>query len=137
MKFLTLTLALGFLALAQVSRPALAATITASFSVTATILSSCQVAAPATAPGTYTATRANITSSVSVTCTNPTPYNVSYSAGLAPSATTTTRKAAGPDTVAGTGSRSSQPDTVSGQSAGAQHVVPDAYTDLVTATITY
>lgn len=137
MKYLTLTFALGFLASAQASRPALAATITASFSVTATVISSCQVAAPVTASGTYTATRANITSSVSVTCTNSTPYDVSYSAGLAPGAITTTRKTAGPDTVAGTSRRSSQPDTVSGQTAGAQHVAPDAYTDLVTVSITY
>jgi spore coat protein U-like protein len=130
MKFASLLFALGFLASALASRPALAATQTASFSVTVTVASSCQISASATASGTYTATRANAATPVSVTCTNSTPYNVSHSTGLTPSITEISRKAAGPEI----GNGSSQPDAVSGQSAGAQHVLPSAYVDTITVT---
>jgi|GEM_PF-6331826 spore coat protein U-like protein len=75
-------LALGFLSLLLVAMPAFAATATASFSVTATVQATCEVSAPATASKAYTAaTTANAASNVSVTCTNPTPYNVSLGAG--------------------------------------------------------
>ena len=108
MKYTLFALALGFLASGLASRPALAATSTASFSVTATVQSSCQVSAPATASGTYTVTRANASTPVSITCTNPTPYNVGHSTSLTPSVTEITRKTSGSDTEAGTGSGASQ-----------------------------
>jgi spore coat protein U-like protein len=125
-------------------------------------VSSCQVSTTATASGTYAVTRANVATSVSVACTNPTPYNVSYSTELAPSVSVTTRKTAGSasdspghvpfsdsahtgiwdrtadaGTVAGTGSGSFQLYAGYGQSARAQHVAPGAFADTVTVTITY
>ncbi|MGO9317990.1 MAG: spore coat protein U domain-containing protein [Terracidiphilus sp.] len=106
MKYITLALSLGFLVSALASRPSLAATRTASLSITATVVSSCQVSAPATAPGTYTAIRANGATSVSVACTYPTPYNVSHSTGLTPSVTEITRKTFG--TEAGTSNGAAQ-----------------------------
>src|ERR1035437_219368 len=108
MKYTLFALALGFLASGLASRPALAATSTASFSVTATVQSSCQVSAPATASGTYTVTRANASTPVSITCTNPTPYNVGHSTSLTPSVTEITRKTSGSDTEAGTSNGASQ-----------------------------
>jgi spore coat protein U-like protein len=137
MKYFTLAFALGFLASALASRPVLAATQTASFSVTVTVVSSCQISAPAIAPGSYTAARANPTSPVSVNCTMPTPYNVSYRTDPAPSVTVTTRKSASPETAPGTSNRFPQPDAASGQPAGAQHDTPGTNADLVTVTITY
>ena len=137
MKYFTLAFALGFLASALASRPVLAATQTASFSVTATIVSSCQISAPATASRSYTAARANAAFPVSVNCTMPTPYNVSYRTDPAPNVTVTTRKRTDTGTEPGTSTGSPQQDAASGQPAGAQHDTPGTNADLVTVTITY
>jgi spore coat protein U-like protein len=155
--------ALSFLALGLASRPAVAATTaTTTFAVTATVQATCLVSATAMAFGTYTGVLANSTSTVSVTCTNTTPYNVGLSAGLATGATVTARKMTGPaaallgyalfsdaarsvnwgqtigtDTVTGIGNGSAQALTVYGQTAAAQYVAPGAYADTITATVTY
>jgi len=139
-----------------------AATSTTTFSVTATVQSTCLLSATAMAFGTYTGAVATSTSTVSVTCTNTTPYNVGFSAGLATGATVTSRKMTGPasavlaysltsdsahavnwgqsvgtDTVAGTGNGSAQAITVYGQVAAGQYVAPGSYSDTITATVTY
>jgi spore coat protein U-like protein len=138
MKSASLIFALCFLASDLASTPVLAATATASFSVTATVSASCQVSAPATAFGAYTAVKANVASPASVNCTSPTPYNVSLSAELVPSATITTRKTAGAYAMPGTAHGSSHPYASYGQTAGgAQSVAPGAFADSVTVTITY
>jgi spore coat protein U-like protein len=162
MKYASIAFVLGFLALGLASRPALAATQTASFSVTVTVVSSCRASAPATAFGTYTAAGVNATSPASVACTSPTPYNVSLSAELVPSAIATTQKTtvsasdslnhallldsahtvnsgrtAGADTVAGTGSGSFKPNAFYRQAAGAQLVASGAFADSVMVTVTY
>ncbi|WP_348270058.1 spore coat U domain-containing protein [Edaphobacter paludis] len=153
---------LSVLALGLASTSAIAATTTATFGVTATVQATCLVSATPLAFGTYTGAVANSTSSVSVTCTNTTPYNVGLSAGLATGATVTTRQMTGPasallnyalfsdsartlnwgqtiatDTVAGTGNGSAQAITVYGQAAAGQYVAPGDYSDTITATITY
>jgi len=112
--------------------------------------------------GTYTAAAASSTSTVSVTCTNTTPYNVGLNAGSAAGATVTTRSMTGPgsallgyslfsdsarivnwgqtigtDTVTGAGNGSAQALTVYGQVAAGQYLAPGAYTDTITATVTY
>jgi spore coat protein U-like protein len=152
---------LGFLTLLT-SIPAAAATATTTFTVTATVQATCLVSATGLAFGTYTGAVASSTSTVSVTCTNTTPYNVGFSAGLATGATVTTRKMTGPasallsyglysnagyttnwgltigtDTVAGTGNGSAQAITVYGQAAAGQYVAPGAYSDTITVTVTY
>jgi len=154
--------ALSFLTLGLAPSPAGAATTTTTFAVTATVQATCLVSATAMAFGTYTGVVATSTSAVSITCTNTTPYNVGLSAGLATGATVTTRKMTGPaaallsyalfsdaartvnwgqtigtDTVTGTGNGSVQAITVYGQAAAAQYVAPGAYTDTITATVTY
>ena len=154
--------ALGFLTFGLAPMPSIAATTTTTFSVTATVQSTCLVSATALAFGTYTGAAATSTSAVSVTCTNTTPYNVGLSAGLATGATVTTRSMTGPaaallgyalfsdaartvnwgqtigtDTVTGTGNGSAQAITVYGQAAASQYVAPGAYADTITATVTY
>jgi spore coat protein U-like protein len=162
MKSVLPTVALGFLMLGLATKPAVAATATTTFSVTATVQSTCLVSATAMAFGTYTGAVATSTSAVSVTCTNTTPYNVGLSAGLATGATVTTRQMTGPasavlgyalfsnsartvnwgqtigtDTVTGTGNGAAQALTVYGQATAGQFVAPGAYTDTITATVTY
>jgi spore coat protein U-like protein len=154
--------ALGFLALGLATQPAVAATVTTTFGITATVQATCLVSATSLAFGTYTGAVATSTSAVSVTCTNTTPYNVGLSAGLATGATVAARQMTGPasallgyalfsdaartvnwgqtigtDTVAGTGNGAAQAITVYGQATAGQFVAPGAYTDTITATVTY
>ncbi len=145
------------------AQSAVAATTTTTFAVTATVQATCVVSATSMAFGTYTGVLlASTTSTVSVTCTNTTPYNVGLNAGLATGATVTARKMTGPagallgyslfsdsgrttnwgntvgtDTVTGTGNGSAQALTVYGQVAAGQYLAPGAYTDTITATVTY
>lgn len=153
---------LGCLALGLAPTSAIAATATTTFAVTATVQATCLVSATPMAFGTYTGAIASSSSTVSVTCTNTTPYNVGLSAGLATGATVTTRSMTGPgsallgyslfsdsartvnwgqtvgtDTVAGTGNGSAQALTVYAQVAAGQYVAPGAYADTITATVTY
>jgi spore coat protein U-like protein len=153
---------LGCLALGLTPTSAIAATVTTTFAVTATVQATCAVSATAMAFGTYTAALASTSSTISVTCTNTTPYNVGLSAGLATSATVTTRSMTGPssallgyglfsdaartvnwgqtigtDTVTGAGNGTAQALTVYGQVAAGQYVAPGAYTDTIIATVTY
>ena len=142
--------------------PAMAATATTTFQVTATVAATCLISATSLAFGSYTGVVANATSTISVTCTNTTPYNVGLDAGTASGATVTTRKMTGPasallnyalyrdsahtlnwgntvgtDTQSGTGSGSAQSLTVYGQVAASQFVAPGSYTDTITATVSY
>jgi spore coat protein U-like protein len=153
---------LGVLVLGLASRPALATTVTTTLAVSATVQSTCLVSATAMAFGTYTGALATSTSTVSVTCSNTTGYNVGLSAGSATGATVTTRMMTGPasavlsyglfqnagyttnwgqtagtDTVAGTGNGAAQAITVYGQTAAGQFVAPGSYADTITATVTY
>jgi spore coat protein U-like protein len=162
MKSVLPAFAMCFLVLGLATKPAFAATATTTFGVTATVQSTCLVSATALAFGTYTGALATSTSTVSVTCTNTTPYNVGLSAGLATGATVTTRQMTGPasallnyamfsnstrttnwgqttgtDTVTGTGNGAAQALTVYGQVTAGQFVAPGAYTDTITATVTY
>jgi len=151
---------LGVLALGLGSTSVFAATATTTFAVTATVQATCTVSASVMAFGTYTTVVSNSTSTVTVTCTNSTPYTVGLDAGLATGATVTTRQMKngaallnyalftdsghvtnwGNTTgswVAGTGNGNAQALTVYGQVAASQFVTPGAYTDTITATVTY
>lgn len=149
-------------ALALLPSAARAATATTTFSVTATVQATCLISATNLSFGTYTGVVANSTSTISVTCTNTTPYNVGLDAGTASGATVTTRKMTGPggatlsyaldqdsahtvnwgqtvgtDTEAGTGNGGAQSLTVYGQASAGQYVTPGSYSDTITATVTY
>lgn len=145
---------LGFL---LPSTSAFAATATASMAVSATVQATCAVTATAMTFGTYTAAVSNTTSTVSVTCTNTTPYTVALNAGSASGATVTNRSMTGPGsallgyalysdaarsvnfvtTASITGNGAAQPITVYGQIPAAEYVAPGAYTDTITATVSY
>lgn len=152
----------GVLALSLTPISASASTsITTTFAVTATVQSTCIVSASPMAFGTYTGAVSNSTSTVSVTCTNTTPYTVGLNPGSASGATVTTRQMTGPSSallnyalysdssrsvnwgnttgswVSGTGSGAVQALTVYGQVAAGQFASPGAYTDTITATVTY
>jgi spore coat protein U-like protein len=131
------------------------------FPVSVTVVSACTISATNLAFGTYTKALINSTSTISVTCTNTTTYNVGLSAGAGGSVTT--RKMPGPggyslgyklcsdgtscstnwgntvgtDTKAGTGTGALQSLTVYGQLPAGQNVEAGNYTDTITATVTY
>jgi spore coat protein U-like protein len=154
---------IGFLTLGLTSTSAFAVTtVTTTFGVTATVQATCLVSATAMGFGTYTGVAIPTTSTVSVTCTNTTPYNVGLSAGLGTGATVSARKMTGPagallnyamysdsgrttnwgntigtDTVTGTGNGAAQPLTVYGQLAASQYLAPGLYSDTITATVTW
>jgi spore coat protein U-like protein len=143
------------------SDPAHAATATASFTITATVQATCLISATSMAFGTYTGALAETTSTISITCTNTTPYNVGLSVGLGAGATVAARKmtsganlltyalyrdaartqiwgtTVSTDTRAGTGNGVLQPLTVYGRLYAGQFVTPGAYSDTIIATVTY
>ena len=141
-------------------------TATSSFLVSLTITASCTVSANALAFGSTGLLSTAVTGSttLSVTCSNSTPYNIGLNAGGVTSSTTTTRLMAGTttgnttstvsfklmqdsalstnwgntqgtDTVAGTGTGSAQSLTVYGQVPTQTTPTPDTYNATVTATV--
>lgn len=136
----------------------------AASAATATVQSACTVVASPLAFGTYnpiSASNLDATTTLNVTCTQGTAYNVGLNAGGGAGATTTVRKltssghtlnyalyqdsnrstnwgnAVGTDTVAGTAGASATAYTVYGRIAGSQNTNAGAYTDSVTVTVTY
>ena len=137
-------------------------TATTDFIVTAIVAKDCAVTATNLAFGTYSGALIDSTSTISVTCTNTTLYNVGLNAGMATGATVTNRSMTGPasallsyklfsnsghstnwgntvgtNAVAGTGNGSTQPLTVYGQLPAGQFVKPGSYTDTITVSVTY
>jgi len=150
-------------ALLVLSAPAsFAATDSTTFAVTATVLSTCAVAASPLAFGNYSMAQVDSSAPVLVTCTNGTTYTVGLSAGVGTGASVASRKLTGPasqaltyslygdvgrttvwgqtigvDTVAGTGNGAAQTLTVYGRVPASQGPGPGAYTDTITVTLTY
>jgi len=136
---------------------AVAATATAPIAVSATVQATCIVSTTAMSFGTYTGTALPATSTVTVQCTNTTPYTLGLNAGAATGATVTNRSMTGPAsallgyglytdsahatnfaTLASTnGTGSPIVTTIYGQVAAGQYVAPGSYTDTITATVTY
>jgi spore coat protein U-like protein len=136
-------------------------TATATFSISATVVPSCSITATALNFGAYTGAVLNATSTLTVQCASGAAYNVGFDQGQATGATVTTRKmtnatktlnyglysdsgrtknwgnTVGTDTLAGTGSGSTQSITVYGQVPANQKPAPGAYADTITATVTY
>lgn len=149
-------------AVALWNRPADASTATTTFNVTATVQATCLISGNNLAFGTYSGSAIGMTTTLSVTCTNGTTYNVGLNAGTASGATVTTRAMTGPasatldyamyqdsghaanwgntvgtDTKSGTGNGSAQTLTIYGELAASQYPAPGSYSDTITATITY
>lgn len=138
-------------------------TFTGSFQITAMVQNYCIISASSLNFGVYSGTLTNSASTISVTCTNTTPYSVGLDAGTAAGATVTNRSMTGPnsmllsyklfrdsnhsqnwgntvgvDTVSRTGTGLAQSLTVYGQvPAGQTGLPPGDYSDTITATITY
>lgn len=168
LQYSLLTLA-GGLILSTSMETAGAATATNTVQVTATIISSCTVAGStlnfgSTIDALATSTPLDATSTLTVTCSNTTPYAVSLNAGSnaggaanfsaramksgsntlpyqlyvdAGRATVWGDGTASSSTKTGTGSGSAQTLSVYGRIPTLASVVPGNYTDTVTVTITY
>jgi spore coat protein U-like protein len=152
------------LVLAPVSAKA-ADPATASFQVTATVASNCSVTANPLAFGSYAGVALNVSTTISVSCTNTTPYNVGLSAGSGSGATVTNRlmtntatgstqtlgyellsgsytgtnwgNTAATNYVAGTGSGSAQSLTIYGVVPANQFPTPGSYADSITVSVSY
>lgn len=148
------------------SLSAQAATTSTSFGVSASVSDSCSVSASALDFGTIDV-MANIdtdaTTTIDVTCSSSTDYNIGLDAGTATGASVTTRQmtdassnalnyslysesgrttnwgdTVGTDTVADTGSGSAQTHTVYGRvPSGQTSAVVGSYSDTITVTVTY
>lgn len=142
---------------------AIAATGTSTFQVTATSQATCSITSNTPLSfGNYSGSAISATTTVMVTCTSTTPFNVGLNAGTASGATVGHRMLTGPgsvtlnygiyqdtghtvnwgetigtDTVAGTGNGSAQPLTLYGYMPSGPAANPGAYTDTITATVTY
>ncbi|MBO7802673.1 Csu type fimbrial protein [Burkholderia pseudomallei] len=149
-------------------RPATAATATATFIVSLTIQANCTISANALSFGTngVLATAVNQQTTLSVTCSNTTSYNVGLDAGNVSGSTVSSRLLAGTttgntsttvsfqlyqdsghttiwgntvgtNTVSGTGNGTAQTLSVYGQVPAQTTPKPDTYESTVTATITF
>jgi len=137
---------------------------TANFDVTLTIVANCIIAATPLNFGSVQgvlSTAVNVNTTVNVTCTNTTPYNVGLNAGTGTGSSGTARfmsgtgvntgtvafnlfqtsgatlwgNTQGTNTLGGIGSGSLQPLTVYGQVPAQATPAPDAYKSTITATV--
>lgn len=164
-----LPIVLGILAastLGLLFRPASASTATGTLTVTTTVASSCSVNSPTLTFSGYTGAAA-VTSNatLSVTCTNTTPYTIGLGNGQNYNAsggnlrnmsvtvggttyylpydlyqsgsTTNWGNTAGTNTVAGTGTGTAQSYTVAGNLPASSNPTPGTYKDTVAITVTY
>jgi len=156
--------ALAALLLIASGNVACAATSTSTFTVQMTVTATCTVNSATTLNfGTQGVLSTNVdqTSTIQVTCTNTTPYNIGFNAGTGTGATVATRKmtsgantvnytiysnstrttvwgnTVGTDTVAATGNGSAQSYTVYGRVPSQAAPAPGTYTDTITITVTY
>jgi spore coat protein U domain-containing protein, fimbrial subunit CupE1/2/3/6 len=146
------------------STPATAGTATASFTVSADVVATCIIGATALDFTNYDSAAGNkdVQSTVSVTCSNGSTYNIGLDKGASAGATVTARAMTGPgsallsyalyrdsgrtlnwgqtvgtDTKSGTGSGANQNVTVYGRVPGSQYVGVGHYSDTITATVTF
>ncbi len=134
-----------------------------SFTVTATVVSSCNVSATTHNFGSTLTLSSNVdaTSTVTATCTSTTPYNIGLDAGTGSGATVTTRKmtsgshtinyslytnsarttvwgnTVGTNTVSGTGTGAAQNVTAFGRVPSQTTPPPATYSDTIVTTVTY
>jgi len=156
--------ACALVALTACAGAAHAATSTTTMTVQLTITATCTVNSATTLNfGTQgiLATNVDQTSTIQITCTNTTPYNIGLDAGTGTGATVATRKMTsgantvnytlysnsgrttvwgntiGTDTVAATGNGAAQSYTVYGRVPAQAAPAPGTYSDTITVTVTY
>lgn len=142
--------------------PASAATTLGTLGVSATVNATCVISPSHLSFAPYNGTATQDSATISLTCSDATPYTIGLDQGLASGATVATRQmqdgsghllsyalfrdsglsanfgnSPHVDTVNGTGTGAAQMLTVYGRIPGAQSAVPGAYGDTVTVTITY
>ncbi len=134
---------------------------TTHFALTVVIQTACTISANPLSFGAYAGALLHATTTLSVTCTDTTPYDVGLNAGTATGATVTNRMMTGPggalldyslysnagystnwgnsagSWVAGTGTGTAQTLTVYGQIPANQKSISGTYTDTITATVNY
>lgn len=143
-----------------VANGAFAATATTSFSVTATVLAFCAVSAAPLVFGNYSAAQLDGHTTVTVTCTSGTGYQVGLDAGTGNGASVATRRmtgsgllnytlytdssrttvfgnTVGTNTVSGTGSGVVQSIDVYGRIPAGQYPAGGLYSDTITVSVTY
>lgn len=150
------------LASALAASPVQATSSTTPLGVSASVSVTCGMSVTPLAFGSYSGTQLDAATTVSVTCSNGTAYDIGLDAGSATGATVTTRQMGGPsggllsyaiyqntgrttnwgntpgtDTVAGTGSGALQTIDIYGHIAAGQFPVSGSYSDTVTVTISY
>jgi spore coat protein U-like protein len=138
--------------------------VTATFQVTATVAGTCSLSTNPLAFGTYTPSSASLAGSTTIaaTCTNSTPYTLSFNAGATSGGTVSQRLMANgaatlkynlyttaadttvlgdgtssSSTITGTGTGSAQTSTIYGLIPTGQYVTIGSYSDTITATISY
>jgi spore coat protein U-like protein len=138
-----------------------ASTATTTFTVSASVISSCSISASNMAFGNYSLAQLDATSTVTVTCTSGAVVKIGLNAGTGSGATVSARKMAsgsntlsyglysdssrsvnwgntpGTDTVNTTGTGSAQAFTVYGRVPANQTSPIGTYSDTVTATVTF
>ncbi|MFZ6658280.1 Csu type fimbrial protein [Undibacterium sp. TJN19] len=139
-----------------------AVTTSGTLAVSATVASACSVTGSTLAFGAYTSAQIDNSASLTVICTNSTPYNVGLDVGSGSGATLAVRKmtgsvsgtlnyslykdsgrstvwgnTVGTDTATGTGNGLSQSMTVYGRVPAGQNPGVGVYSDSVTVTLTY
>lgn len=138
-----------------------AATAETTFSVTANVVTTCNITATNMAFGNYSGLVLAATSTLDATCSTGTPYTIGLDAGTGTGATETVRKMTGPGVellnyglfqdaghtinwgntpgtdVPGVGITAVQPFTVYGQIPASQFVQSGEYSDTITATLTF
>jgi spore coat protein U-like protein len=143
---------------------AYASTATSTFTVSVQLNATCLInsaSALTFLPQGVLSTNVNQTSTIQVTCTNTTPYNIGLDAGTGAGATVAVRKmtsggatvnyslysdsgyntvwgnTVSTDTVAGTGNGAAQNYTVYGRIPAQTTPAPGNYSDTITVTVTY
>jgi spore coat protein U-like protein len=139
---------------------AAAATATTTFSVTASVVTTCAVTATDLNFGNYSGVQLDGAATLAATCSTGAPYTIGLSAGKGAGATVNSRKMTGPaasllnyslfrdaarssnwgnvtDTQSGTGNGAAQPFTVFGRIPASQFAQPGAYSDTITVTLTF
>lgn len=165
MRILPIALSASLLAQPLFMASAFSATATGNLNVRITIQAECKVVTAADLDfGTRGVVDANIdqTTTISVQCTNSTPYSVGLNAGGGAGATVAVRKMTGPasatinyaiyrdaartqvwgntvgtDVITGTGNGSAQSLTAYGRVPAQTTPAPGVYSDVVAVTITY
>jgi spore coat protein U-like protein len=138
-----------------------ASTATTTFTVSASVISSCSISASNMAFGNYSLAQLDATSSVTVTCTSGAVVKIGLNAGTGSGATVSARKMTsgsnslnygmyrdsnrslnwgntpGTDTVNATGTGSAQAFTIYGRIPANQTSPVGSYSDTITATVTF